>query len=108
MNSYSLAADSRRWWWLPATAGAISTAAVTVILVVPATGNVAPFEPPPSFVGGSGTTGSTTVVERPCYLARPGWNTPRGWEQPVCTTVLWGDGATETIGLGRPALDYLS
>ena len=107
MNTYSLAADSRRWWWLPATAGAISTAAVTAILVVPATGNVAPLEPPPATYGSSGATGSTTLVDRPCYLVRPGWNTPQGWEQPVCTTVLRGRTEQPTYGRGRPAPDYL-
>lgn len=107
MNSYSLAADSRRWWWLPATAGAIGTAAVTAILVVPATGQVAPLEPPPATVVGSGTTGSGTVVERPCYLARPDWNTVSGWEHPVCTTVLRGRGDGADTGHARPATDHL-
>lgn len=104
MNSYSLAADSRRWWWLPATAGAIGTAAVTAILVVPATGSASLLEPPSSGVGGVGTV---SEVERPCYLARPEWNTPRGWEHPVCTTLLRGQGGD----LGRyhacPAPDAL-
>jgi hypothetical protein len=104
MNSYSLSADSRRWWWLPATAGAIGTAAVTAILVVPATGNVAPFEPPPTQI--IDTSGGGVVVERPCYLARPDWNTVGGWEHPVCTTVLRSP-AEPTAGLGRPAPDYL-
>jgi len=104
MNSYSLAADSRRWWWLPATAGAIGTAAVTAILVVPATGSASLLEPPPSGVGG---VGSVTEVDRPCYLARPEWNTPRGWEHPVCTTLLRGRSDSEVSGLGRPAPAYL-
>ena len=107
MNSYSLSADSRRWWWLPATAGAIGSAAVTAILVVPATGHVAPAEPLRSTTGGAGPTGSVTVVERPCYLARRGWNTVAGWEQPVCTTVLRGQDEDRRSGLGRPAPDYL-
>jgi hypothetical protein len=107
MSSYSLSADSRRWWWLPATAGAIGSAAVTAILVVPATGNVAPFETPPSFIGGTGVAGSTTVVERPCYMARPDWNTVSGWEHPVCTTVLRSPVDGEAPGRGRPAPGYL-
>ena len=106
MNSYSLAADSHRWWWLPATAGAIGTAAVTVILVVPATGSASLLEPPSTWVGGV-STGSVTEVERPCYLARPGWNTARGWEHPVCTTRIGtqDDGASSYAR--RPAPDYL-
>ena len=107
MTSYSLTADSRRWWWLPATAGAISTAAVTAILVVPATGDVAPFEAPPATHGSSGTSGSRTVVERPCYLARRDWNTVHGWEHPVCTTTLRGPADADARGLGRPAPGYL-
>lgn len=102
MNSYSLAADSRRWWWLPATAGAIGTAAVTAILVVPATGSASLIEPPSTGVGvGAGAV----VVERPCYLARPGWNTVRGWEQPVCTTELRRPGTNEGTRVIRPFLD---
>jgi hypothetical protein len=104
MNSYSLAADSRRWWWLPATAGAIGTAAVTAILVVPATGSASLLEPPPSGVGG---VGSVTEVDRPCYLARPEWNTPRGWEHPVCTTLLRGQGGDLGQYHARPAPDAL-
>jgi hypothetical protein len=107
MNSYSLAADSRRWWWLPATAGAIGAAAVTVILVVPATGSASLLEPPSTGVGGSVSTGSVAEVERPCYLARREWNTARGWEHPVCTTLLRGRGDSEVSGLGRPAPAYL-
>jgi hypothetical protein len=104
MNSYSLAADSRRWWWLPAAAGAIGTAAVAAILVVPATGTASLLEPPSSGVGGAG---SGTIVERPCYLARPEWNTVRGSEHPVCTTGIGtrDDGAASYAR--RPAPDYL-
>jgi hypothetical protein len=104
MNSYSLAADSRRWWWLPATAGAIGTAAVTAILVVPATGSASLLEPPSNEVGG---VGSVTEVHRPCYLARPEWNTPRGWEHPVCTTLLRGQGGDLGQYHARPAPDAL-
>lgn len=63
MNSYALAADSRRWWWLPATAGVIATAAVTAILVVPATSSVAPVARPAT--ESIPDTSSGTVVERP-------------------------------------------
>jgi hypothetical protein len=103
MNSYSLAADSRRWWWLPATAGAIGTAAVTAILVVPATGTAPPVAPPTSKVG----VGPGTIVERPCYLARPGWNTDRGWEQPVCTPRGGGRPDDAARGYARSAPDHL-
>ena len=103
MSSYSLASDSRRWWWPSAAAGTLGTAAVAAILVVPTTGAATPTEPP---APGIGTSGPVTVVERPCYLARPGWNTVRGWEQPVCTTVI-GRSSDGMASRGRPAPDYL-
>lgn len=99
MNSYSLASDSRRWWWPSAAAGTLGSVAVAAILAVPATGSVAHDRtqaPAPV------TTGSGTVVERPCYLARPGWNTVRGWEQPVCETLL-RDRTDDASGVRRPA-----
>ncbi|GIM65341.1 hypothetical protein Pve01_95380 [Planomonospora venezuelensis] len=106
MNNYSLAADSRRWWWLPATAGAICTAAVSAILVVPATGSASLLEPASTRVGDLGTG---AIVDRPCYLARPEWNTARGWEHPVCTTALRApDGGPELSAYhARPAPDSL-
>lgn len=36
MSSYSIGADSPRWWWLPATAGVAGSAAIAAILVLPA------------------------------------------------------------------------
>ena len=104
MNSYSLASDSRRWWWPSAAAGTLGTAAVSAILVVPTTGAAAPFGPAGS---GVGTSGPVTVVERPCYLARRDWNTVRGWEQPVCTTVVGHRTEDSASRAGRPAPDYL-
>ena len=107
MTSYTLSAESHRWWWLPATAGATGTAAVTAILVVPATGIVAPVEPPPASVVVTDDAAPTRLVDRPCYLARPGWNTPAGWEHPVCTTVLRGRSDDGAPGRSRPAPGYL-
>jgi hypothetical protein len=107
MNTYSLASDSRRWWWLPATAGALGTTAVTAILVIPATGSTAPVQAPlPAPLPATGTTGSVTIVDRPCYLARPGWNTVGGWEQPVCETLL-RDRREDVPGVRRPTPDFM-
>ena len=103
MNNYSLAADSRRWWWLPATAGAIGTAALTAILVVPATGSVSPVPVPTTTMD---TADQPTVVERPCFMARPDWTTRR-WDYPVCTTVLHGQVEQSDLGHARPAPDAL-
>lgn len=104
MNTYSIAADSRRWWWLSATAGAIATAAVTAILVVPATSSVTPLERP--ITGGGSVTEPVAIVKRPCYLARPEWNTPRGTEHPVCTTQLGHPAEIDASGDARPMPDY--
>ena len=103
MNSYSLAADSRRWWWLPAAGGTVGTAVVASILVVSTTGATTVVDVP---APGSATDGSGSVVERPCYLARPEWNTPRGWEHPVCETVVGGRVGTTWAGVRRPGLEY--
>ena len=104
MNNYSITSDSRRWWWLPATAGVISAAAVTAILVVPATGTGSLYEPPTNRVGDVGTG---TVVERPCYLARRDWNTVRGWEQPVCHTEMRARVADAAPAVRRPTEGYM-
>ena len=107
MKTYSLASDSRRWWWLPATAGALGTAAVTAILVVPATGTAPPVAPPATISDiAPAPAGPVTEVPRPCYLARPGWNTVRGWEQPVCETLL-RDRREDVSGVRRPAPDFM-
>ena len=83
MNRYSISSDSDRWWYPTAIAGTIGAAAVSAIFIVPVIGAQAtPVEEPP------GNSGSVTIIERPCYLSRPGWNTPGGWEQPVCTTEI--------------------
>lgn len=103
MNRYSLAADSRRWWWLPAAAGTVGTAVVASILVVSTTSATTPVEVPVPEVG---TGGPVIVVERPCYLARPEWNTPRGLEHPVCETVIGRRDGDTWAGVRRPGLDY--
>lgn len=36
MSSYSIGADSPRWWWLTAATGAAGAAAIAAILVLPA------------------------------------------------------------------------
>ena len=108
MNRYSLAADSRRWWWLPAAAGTVGTAVVTSILVVSTTSatTVVDVPAPGSGTTGSATDGSVIVVERPCYLARPEWNTPQGLEHPVCETVVGRRVGATWAGVRRPWLEY--
>lgn len=101
MNRYSLSSDSDRWWYPTAIAGTISAAAVTAIIAVPMIGAQAtPVESPP---GGSGPV---ILIDRPCYLARPGWNTPAGWEQPVCTTEIGRPSGGASTGTRRVPPDY--
>ena len=87
MNRYSLSSESDRWWYPTAIVGTIGAAAVTTILAVPVLGAPAtPVKAPPDGSTVPDGSGSLVLIERPCYLARAGWNTPAGWEQPVCTT----------------------
>ena len=106
MNRYSLSSDSDRWWVPAAIAGTIGAAAVSAILIVPVIGAQAtPAGTPhddPAMPGGSGPV---LVIERPCYLSRAGWNTPAGWEQPVCTTEIRHE--AKSSGAHRGPLDSL-
>jgi len=89
MNRYSISSDSDRWWYPTAIAGTIGAAAVSAIFITPAIGaQTTPVEAPPDGSVVPGNSGSVTIIERPCYLTRTGWNTPAGWEQPVCTTEI--------------------
>lgn len=107
MNRYSLSSDSDRWWYPTAIAGTLGAAAVCAILVVPAAGVQAPAISTPVDDAVAPSTESVGRVPRPCYLARPGWNTPAGWEQPVCWTELRRGAEAPALGARRPAPDYL-
>ncbi len=57
--------------------GAIGAVAVAALFVLPASSvNATPASP----------AGTTTSVERPCFIVRPNWNTALDGPQPVCTT----------------------
>jgi hypothetical protein len=106
MNRYSIASDSDRWWYPSAIAGTIGAAAVTAIFITPVIGAQAePVEAPPGGSAVPGGSGSVVLIERPCYLARAGWNTASGWEQPVCATKI-RPGAPAG-GAHRAPADYL-
>lgn len=108
MNRYSLSSESDRWWMPTAIAGTIGAAAVTAIFAVPVIGAQAtPIEAPPDDSVVPGGSGSVTLIERPCYLARAGWNTPAGWEQPVCRTEIRRADEGPSVGSHRAAPDYL-
>lgn len=84
MNSYSLSADSRRWWWPSAAAGVAGTAAITAILILPTAVQaqpepLAPAEPAHSVYIGD-------VVDRPCFMLRSPWNVALDGHQPRCST----------------------
>ena len=86
MNRYSLSAESPRWWWRSATAGGAALAAVSLLFLLPGAGSQAvPVHQAPDDPGTTQPEGA--YVERPCYMARPGWN-DWDWEQPVCRTYL--------------------
>lgn len=108
MNPYSLSSESDRWWYPAAIAGTVCAAAVTAIFVVPVIGAQATQVGTPSDDSAvPDGTGSVVLIERPCYLARKGWNTPGGWEQPVCMTETRRGAEGPARDTRRAAPDYL-
>ena len=108
MNLYSLSSESDRWWYPAAIAGTIGAAAVTAIFVVPVIGAQAtPAGTPADDSAVPGGLGSVVLVERPCYMSRAGWNTPAGWEQPVCMTEIRRGAEGPASGTRRATPDYL-
>lgn len=108
MNRYSLSSDSDRWWLPSAIAGTIGAATVGAIIAVSVTGAQAvPDWTPTNDAALPAVPDSVVLVDRPCYLARKGWNTPAGWEQPVCSTQVRRGAEVPAIGARRPAPDYL-
>lgn len=100
MNSYSISADSRRWWWPSAAAGVAGTAAITAILVVPGAVQavpepIAPAEPAPVFIGESHV--------HQCYMVRFPWNEALDGPRPSCTSET---SAPARPGVFRPGLVY--
>jgi hypothetical protein len=82
------------------TTTAIATTAAAVTFLVPGPGAAIPVDVPAPRT-------DTVEVERPCYLARPGWNTPGGWEQPVCHTEVRARVADTAPAVRRPAEDHM-
>src|SRR5690349_8082297 len=86
MNRYTLAADGHRWWWRPALAGTVATAALTTIVALPVAGQAMPE------IDWTGTapTRALTVLDapgtsHPCFLYRARWNEALDGPRPVCT-----------------------
>lgn len=92
MNRYSLDSESRRWWWPSAAAGAVGTAAVTALFVLPASQvGAVPAAPEPA---APAPVADTTSVDRPCYIVQEHWNTALDGPQPLCSTILTPPAAT--------------
>jgi hypothetical protein len=89
MNRYTLDADGRRWWWAPALAGAVATAAITAVIAMPVVGEAMPApttrrEPAPSYtVPAVGTPKSNAY----CFIYRANWNLALDGPRPLCD---WG------------------
>jgi hypothetical protein len=107
MNRYSLSSDSRRWWWPSATAGALGTAAVTALILLPAAGGQA-MPVPTTHHEAPGTVFwvPDASTERPCFIRQPHWNDALDGPQPVCPLDTDPHVAVNP-GVVRPWLDYL-
>lgn len=103
MTTYSLTADSPRWWWPSAAAGAVGLAAVTTILVLPPAVQAVPEQPAPVAPASSGLLGVTTP-DRPCFLVRARWNEAIDGPQPLCGGQ---PPSTSTSGVRRAGVGYL-
>ena len=86
MSSYSIGADSPRWWWLPAATGVAGVAAIAAILVLPVDGASSPERviphhvPPPA--GDLPFTRIDPGVGPPCFRRLP--RTDQSLDQPRC------------------------
>ena len=88
MNRYTLTADGNRWWWGPALAGTMSSAAVVAVVALPVAGQAMPVtttrhESVSTYVVESGTDPLGPVVGQ-CFLHRATWNEALDWPQPKC------------------------
>ena len=86
-NRYSISADSRRWWWPSAVAGAAALAATMAIPM--AAGHAIPLDDQPVGTGAGVTSEVATPVdtdERPCFMVRAHRNEALDWPQPLCGT----------------------
>ena len=89
MNStqYSIAADSRRWWWPSAAVGA---AAVATAVAIPVTaGHAFPVDRPPASSGtdrGSEVVMTVATGGRTCVMGAADWDVAAHGPQPVCGT----------------------
>ncbi|HSU03858.1 MAG TPA: hypothetical protein VLK03_15005 [Nocardioides sp.] len=76
MGTYAIDSDSPRWWWPSAVAGAVGSAAIAAILVLPADASRAPGVTTPEAPAPPPVTWSSIdpTSARPCFAVRA----PRG------------------------------
>ena len=86
------------------TTTAVATTAAAATFFFPGPGAAIPI---PVDIPAPRTDTVTVTVERPCYMARPGWNTPADWEQPVCHTEVRAKVADPAHAVRRPAEDFM-
>ena len=105
MSSYSIGADSPRWWWLPAAAGAAGAAAIAAILVLPADSASPPERVPPADIpqpaGDPRFSRIDPSAGPPCFRRLPrtdGIDQPRCGRQP-------SRGPWPSLAGPRPGLD---
>lgn len=109
MNSYALDSDSSRWWWPQAAAGAVGAAAITMILVLPATGADGPSPKTRDIAPNPATwfaTADPDFDRRPCFLTHARWNVALDQPQPRCGYLRTANPAQLPSNL-RPGLDPL-
>jgi hypothetical protein len=106
MNTYSIGSDSPRWWWPSAAIGAVGTAAIAAILILPASGSAPLGKPMPvDAPAPAGDPWFSTVdpsVGRQCFALparRTAWlDAPTCGQRPVVEPWSTMDGL-------RPGLD---
>ena len=84
MNSYTLSAESRRWWMPSAAAGVAAASAIAVITMVPISTYAASSEPRDRGPAASAPAASDHTKYRSCFMIRPNWNPALEGPQPRC------------------------
>ena len=94
MNSYTLSAESRRWWMPSAAAGVAAASAIAVIAMVPVTTYAASSEPRNQGSAVSAPNDADQTRYRACFMIRPNWNPAVDGPQPRC--VIRGSDAEDS------------
>lgn len=87
ISQYFVSADSGRWWWAPAAAGA--TAAAMAVAIPVSAGYAMPVDDAPVATTTARTGAAVTIDEggtHPCFMGRPAWVDAGNGPQPTCPT----------------------